>query len=264
MSDVLVRKERGAAWLTLNRPEAGNAVNPAMARHLADVARDVADDPAIRCVVLTGAGRLFCVGGDVAAMAGAGQEAGPFLRDLADTLHGAILTLTGMAKPLVVLVNGPAAGAGLSLGIMGDVVLAARSAHFTAAYTGVGLSPDGGMSWLLPRLVGLRRAQAIILTNQRIGAEEAERIGMVTRTVDDAELMQEAEAVVARLIASPTAALGAARSLLIDGATATLPDHLNREAQTIARAGGNAEAREGIAAFVERRKPDFLSASWGA
>lgn len=264
MSSVQVRKDKGAAWLTLNRPEAGNAVDPTMARELAEAARNVADDPAIRCVVLTGAGRLFCVGGDVAAMAAAGSEAGPFLRDLADTLHGAIVTLTAMAKPLVVLVNGPAAGAGLSLSILGDVVLAARSAHFTAAYTGVGLSPDGGMSWLLPRLVGLRRAQAIILTNARVGAEEAERIGMVTRTVDDADLMQEAEAVVARLIASPTAALGAARRLLTDGATATLSDHLDREARTIAHAGAQAEAREGIAAFVERRKPDFLSVSWGA
>ncbi|MDZ7284017.1 enoyl-CoA hydratase-related protein [Sphingomonas sanguinis] len=260
MSSVLVRKEGGAAWLTLNRPEAGNAVNPAMARELAEAARDVAEDPAIRCVALTGAGRLFCVGGDVAAMAAVGSNAGPYLRHLADTLHGAIVALTVMAKPLVVLVNGPAAGAGLSLGILGDVVLAARSAHFTAAYTGVGLSPDGGMSWLLPRLVGLRRAQAIILTNARVGAEEAEQIGMVTRTVDDADLLREAEAVVARLIVSPTAALGAARSLLLEGATASLPDHLNREARTIAHAGAQAEAHEGIAAFVERRKPDFKGA----
>ena len=262
MSGVQIRKEGGAAWLTLNRPEAGNAVDPAMARALAEAARDVADDPAIHCVILTGAGRLFCVGGDVAAMAAA-SEAGPFLRDLADTLHGAIVTLSEMAKPLVVLVHGPAAGAGLSLALLGDVVLAARSAHFTAAYTGVGLSPDGGMSWLLPRLVGLRRAQAIILTNARVGAEEAERIGMVTRTVDDADLLNEAEAVIARLIASPTAALGAARRLLIDSATATLPDHLDREARTIAQVGGKAEAREGIAAFVERRKPDFQGARHG-
>ncbi len=116
------------------------------------------------------------------------------------------------------------------------------------------------MSWLLPRLVGLRRAQAIILTNARVGSEEAERIGMVTRTVDDADLLREAEAVVVRLIASPTAALGAARSLLLEGATASLPDHLNREARTIAHAGAQVEAREGIAAFVERRKPDFRGA----
>ncbi|MDQ1231520.1 enoyl-CoA hydratase/isomerase family protein [Sphingomonas sp. SORGH_AS_0879] len=260
MSSVLVRKEGAAAWLTLNRPEAGNAVNPAMARELAEAAREVADDPAIRCVVLTGAGRLFCVGGDVAAMAAAGSEAGPFLRDLADTLHSAIVTLTEMAKPLVVLVNGPAAGAGLSLGILGDVVLAARSAHFTAAYTGVGLSPDGGMSWLLPRLVGLRRAQAIILSNERISAEQAERIGMVTRMVEDDDLLSEAEALAARLIAAPTAVLGAARRLMIDSATASLPDHLDREARTIAHAGTQPEAREGIAAFVERRKPDFKGA----
>lgn len=260
MSGVRLHREGAAAWLTLDRPEAGNAIDPAMAQALAEAARVVANDPAVRCVVLTGAGRLFCVGGDVAAMAAAGDAAGPFLHELADTLHGAIVTLAEMAKPLVVLVNGPAAGAGLSLSLLGDIVLAARSAHFTAAYTGVGLSPDGGMSWLLPRLVGLRRAQAIILSNERIDATEAERIGMVTRTVEDAELMQEAGSIVARLIAAPTAALGAARRLLIDGASATLRDHLDREAATIAHAGTQAEAREGISAFLARRKPDFEGA----
>lgn len=257
MSTVLLHRDGGIAHLTLNRPDAGNAIDPALAADLARAATDVAADPAVRCVLLTGAGRLFCAGGDVGGMAAAGADAPRFLRDLADTLHGAVVTMATMAKPLVVAVNGPAAGAGLSLALLGDVVIASRSAHFTAAYTGIGLSPDGGMSWLLPRIVGLRRAQAMILTNARIGADEAERIGLVTRTVDDADLADEAQRTAQALVAAPTAAIGAARHLLLEGATATLRDHLEAEAATIAAAGGHPESREGVAAFLARRKPVF-------
>lgn len=260
MSTVLLRRDGGIAHLTLNRPDAGNAIDPTLAADLARAATDVAADPAVRCVVLTGAGRLFCVGGDVGGMAAAGEDAPRFLRDLADTLHGAVVTMATMAKPLVVAVNGPAAGAGLSLALLGDVVIASRSAHFTAAYTGIGLTPDGGMSWLLPRLIGLRRAQAMILTNARIGADEAERIGLVTRTVDDADLADEALRTAQALVAAPTAAIGAARHLLLEGATATLRDHLEAEAATIATAGAHPESREGVAAFLARRKPIFPGA----
>ena len=260
MTAILLGREGGIARITLNRPEAGNAIDPAMAAGLADAATDVGSDVSIRCVVLTGAGRLFCAGGDVGAMAAAGDDAPRFLRDLADMLHGAIATLSTMAKPLVVLVNGPAAGAGLSLTLIGDIVVAARSAHFTAAYTGIGLTPDGGMSWLLPRVVGLRRAQAMILANQRIGAEEAERLGLVTQTVDDGDLVAEGKRIADRLCAAPTAALGAARGLIMDSATATLRDHLDHEAAVIAAAGAGPEAREGVAAFIDHRKPDFQRA----
>ncbi|PIK71576.1 hypothetical protein CS379_18575 [Methylobacterium frigidaeris] len=169
----------------------------------------------------------------------------------------AVSRLMRMEKPLLVLVNGPAAGAGLSLAIAGDVVLAAGSAHFTAAYGGVGLSPDGGMSWLLPRLVGLRRAQEIILTNRRIGAEEAERIGLVTRTVEDAALASEGAEVAAGLATSATRALGLARGLLADSLSSGLETQLEREARAIAEAGRTPDGREGIAAFLARRKPDF-------
>jgi len=260
MSAIVLHRDGAAAYITLNRPESGNAIDPTLARELAEVACDVAGDPAVRCVVLTGAGRLFCAGGDVGGMAAAGDDAPRFLRNLAGTLHGAIVTLAEMAKPLVVLVNGPAAGAGLSLAILGDVVIAARSAHFTAAYTGIGLTPDGGMSWLLPRVVGLRRAQSMILTNQRVAAEDAERFGLVTQVVDDADLAFEGKRMVDRFVAFPSAAIGAARGLLMAGATSTLRDHLDREAATIAVAGSHAEAREGVAAFLARRKPDFEGA----
>src|SRR3546814_1676897 len=126
----------------------------------------------------------------------------------------AVTRLMRMAKPLLVLVNGPAAGAGLSLAICGDMVLAARSAHFTAAYGMVGLSPDGGMSWLLPRLIGMRRAQAMIIGNQRVSANEAEAIGLVTRTVDDAALLSEGDNLAEKLTSSATEASGSDAALM--------------------------------------------------
>lgn len=260
MNTVLLHRDGAVARIVLNRPESGNAIDRALADRLAEVAADVAADPAIRCVVLTGGGRLFCAGGDVTAMAAAGDAASTFLHALADTLHRAILTLATMPKPLIVAVNGPAAGAGLSLALLGDVVIAARSAHFTAAYTAIGLTPDGGMSWLLPRIVGLRRAQAIILTNQRVSAEEAERLDMVTCVADDSDLGTVVAGFAARLVAAPTAAIGAARALILSGATTPFSDHLDHEAATIAAAGDQAEAREGIAALLARRKPSFEGA----
>ncbi|OAN65848.1 enoyl-CoA hydratase/isomerase family protein [Sphingomonas sp. TDK1] len=258
METVLLHREGPVARLTLNRPEVGNAIDPALAAALAKAARIVAADPTVRCVVLTGAGRLFCAGGDLAGIAAAGDGASRFLHDLADMLHDAVFTLATMAKPLLVVANGPAAGAGLSLVLLGDVALAARTAHFTAAYAGVGLTPDGGMSWLLPRLVGLRQAQAMLLTNRRVDAEAAERLGIVTQTVEDDALDAEAHRLAARLVRSPSGAIGAARGLLLEGAVSALRSHLDREAATIAAAAGTAEGQEGIAAFLDRRTPDFL------
>lgn len=260
MTAIQLDIEGSIARITLNRPDAGNAIDPALASELAEAATRIATDASVRCVVLTGAGRLFCAGGDVGGMAAAGDEASGFLRSLADTLHSAVLTLAKMPKPLVVMVNGPAAGAGLSLALLGDVVIAGRSAHFTAAYTGIGLTPDGGMSWLLPRVVGLRHAQQMILTNKRVGAEEAERLGLVTRVVDDEMLRETTDDIAHVLSAAPTSAIGAARLLLLEGATSSLGEHLDREAKTIAAAGAHPESREGVSAFLARRKPDFQGA----
>jgi 2-(1,2-epoxy-1,2-dihydrophenyl)acetyl-CoA isomerase len=176
---------RSIATLMLDRPAVGNTIDMALARALIDAAVRCDEDQAIRCIVLTGRGRLFCGGGDVSAFAEAGDDISAFLRELASALHEAISRLMRMKKPLVVLVNGPAAGAGLSLALAGDITLATKSAHFTAAYGALGLTPDGGMTWSLPRLVGRRRAQEIILSNRRVSAEEAAAIGLVTRVVAD-------------------------------------------------------------------------------
>lgn len=251
--------EDGVARLTLNRPDAGNAIDMAMAEALAAAATRCETDAAIRCVVLTGAGRLFCAGGDLGLFTTA-EDVPAVLHALATTLHGALIRFARMPKPLLVLVNGPAAGAGMSMALCGDVVLAARSAHFTAAYGAIGLTPDGGMSWLLPRLVGLRKAQDIILTNRRVKAEEAEAIGMVTAVVDDGRLAEAGRAMAERLSAAPVQALGAARLLLQRSFSTGFEDQLAAEANAISAAGGRPESREGLAAFMAKRPPDFKGA----
>ncbi|WP_374414692.1 enoyl-CoA hydratase/isomerase family protein [Novosphingobium colocasiae] len=259
MSDnpVLLTIDGAVATVTLNRPQAGNTINQPLADALLDAAIRCDSDPAVRCVVLTGNGKLFCGGGDISAFAAAGDGVPAFLSRLAGTVHMAVTRFLRMPKPLLVLVNGPAAGAGLSLAISGDVVLAARSAHFTAAYGAVGLTPDGGMSWLLPRLVGMRRAQEIILTNRRISAEDAADIGMVTRTVDDDQLAEEGAKMARQLARSATGAIAGARALLLESTNSALETQLESETRRIAVAGGSTECREGVSAFLERRKPDF-------
>jgi 2-(1,2-epoxy-1,2-dihydrophenyl)acetyl-CoA isomerase len=245
------------ATLTLNRPQAGNTINLPLARSMLQAALRCDADPAIRCVVLTGRGKLFCGGGDLSSFVEAGDDVSAFLSELAGTLHMAVTRLMRMRKPLLVLVNGPAAGAGLSLAISGDVVVAAQSAHFTAAYGNVGLSPDGGMSWLLPRLVGMRRAQEMIILNKRVTAQEAEAIGLVTRAVADAELASAGASLATTLASSATLAIGAARGLLLESYDGALESQLEREARSVAASGATSESQEGVAAALARRKPDF-------
>ena len=254
---LLFTVDDSLARLTLNRPESGNAVDLATARALLDAATRCDNDPGIRCVILTGAGKYFCVGGDIDAFASAEEGTARFLETLANTMHQALTRLAAMRKPLVVLVNGPAAGAGLSLAILGDVVVAARSAHFTAGYSAIGLTPDCGLTWYLPRIVGLRKAQEMILTNRRVSTTEAESIGLTTRSVEDGALEDEGASVAASLARSATAALGASRRLLLDSLAGTFHTQLHAEARAITQAGASPECREGIAAFRAKRKPNF-------
>jgi|SRR5208337_3522884 len=250
---ISFRLDKGVATLTLDRPEQGNTIDLPMARALLEAALRCDEDAAIRCVVITGSGKLFCGGGDVGSFALAGASISSFLSELAGTLHMALSRFARMPKPLVTLINGPAAGAGLSLAIAGDIALAARSAHFTAAYGALGLSPDGGMSWRLPRLVGLRRAQDIILTNRRVPSDEAAAIGLVTRVVEDDRLYTVGADVAGQLANASTAALGAARNLLLGPFESELEAQLERETRSIAALGGSDETRALVAAFLERR-----------
>ncbi|MDP2130025.1 MAG: enoyl-CoA hydratase/isomerase family protein [Azonexus sp.] len=198
----------GVARLTLNRAANANTIDMEMAEALRDAARRCSSEQEVRTVTLTGAGRFFCAGGDVSAFASE-NDLLSYLRALADTLHDAVLALAQMPKPLITVVNGPAAGAGMSLALLGDIVIAGQSAHFTTAYAKIGLTPDGGMSWLLPRLIGLRQAQNLILTNRRVLASEAVALGMVTKVVEDTELAESARSAANALCQAPTEALGA-------------------------------------------------------
>lgn len=254
---VLLERDGGVARIVLNRPEIGNALDLAMARALMEAVIACDEDPSVRCVLLTGAGRMFCAGGDVASFAQAGEQLPSLLKEITVYLHAAVARLARMDKPVVTAINGPAAGAGIGLALIGDIALADPRAHFTLAYTGIGLSPDGGATWLLPRLIGLRRAQELCLRNRRVGAEEAEAIGMITRMVAEGALLDEANALAQELAASATSALGITRRLLLDSATTPLETQLDAESRGIAAMGGTTEGKEGIAAFLEKRTPDF-------
>jgi 2-(1,2-epoxy-1,2-dihydrophenyl)acetyl-CoA isomerase len=257
-NSVLFDVDGAVATITLNRPEVGNALDIPMSRELLEAAMRCEADAAIRCVVLTGTGKLFCGGGDVAAFAGAGDDLPKMLREITVYLHAAIAVLARMEKPLVTAINGSAAGAGIGLAILGDVALAEPTASFSLAYTGIGLTPDGGATWLLPRLIGLRRTQELCLTNRRVKAEEAASLGLVTRLVEAGTLAAETKAVAEQLARSATAALGATRKLLVESYTNTLEDQLALESRVISNQALNVEGREGVTAFFEKRAPRFL------
>lgn len=254
---ILLEITEKIARITLNRPDKGNALDQAMADALLDAAVRCANDPKVRCVVLTGAGKMFCVGGDIGEFSASGDAIAPFLARLAGTLHQAMSQLAAMDKPLITLVNGTAAGAGLSMAISGDIVLADPVAKFTTAYLGIGLTPDGGMTWLLPRLVGMRMAQDMIITNRRLDAAEAASIGLITRVAAPDALMAEGDALAAHLSLGAVGAMGQTRRLLHESFGSGFASQMERELSTISAAGNRPEGREGIAAFLEKRKPRF-------
>lgn len=250
--------EDHVARLTLNRPEAGNAMNALMMRELRDAAIRCDEDPEIRAVLVSGHGRMFCAGGDLRSFAEQGDGLPAFLKQITHDLHGALSRLARMNAPVVAAVNGVAAGAGFSLACSADMVLAADSARFTLAYTGVGLSPDGSASFVLPRLVGLRRAQELMLTGRVLSAAEALDWGLVTRVVPGETLATESLAMARELAQGPTLAFGSVKRLLLQSAGDHLESQMEREARCIADAARSADAREGIAAFLEKRTPRFV------
>jgi 2-(1,2-epoxy-1,2-dihydrophenyl)acetyl-CoA isomerase len=250
-----VRSERrgAVAHLTLDRPHSGNALDVELARALERAVTAAAVDDAVRVILLSASGPHFCVGGDLAAMRAA-PDRRAHVRELVDAAHGAVRALEALTKPIVTAVQGPAAGAGLSLVLLSDLVLASPRATFTTAYTAVGLTPDCGQSWLLPRAVGLGRALELTLLPRRMSVEEAHRLGIVTRVVVSAELADETELLLEQLTSGPARAAGAARALLRAGSTAGLLEHLDREAATITELAGTDEAGARIEAFLAPRR----------
>lgn len=250
---VVLSVADGVAHVELNRPDASNTIDLPWTTAFTSVLEQVRDDDAVRVVLLTGRGRMFCAGGDLGAM-DAAPDRSAYLQELADALHVGVRILDGLEKPVVVGVHGAAAGAGLSLVLGGDLVVAGRSASFVTAYTSVGLTPDGGQSWLLPRVVGLQRALELTLTPRRLSADEAQEWGIVGRVVEDEAVADEAHALARRLADGPAAAFGRARRLLRSSYDTGFSDRLDVEARTIAASVAEPESAALITRFLSPRR----------
>ncbi|GAB1378760.1 enoyl-CoA hydratase/isomerase family protein [Pararhodobacter aggregans] len=253
---VLLSCDAGVATITLNRPAAANGMNIALMQALHAAVMRCHREPGVRVVHLRGAGRNFCAGGDVREFAAMGEGLGDFLREVTAWLQMAIGALIRLDAVVVTEVQGFAAGGGgLGLVCASDIVIAGAGAKFMAGATRVGMAPDGGASVILPHLVGFRRATEIVLSNRVVGAEEAERIGLISRMVPDAELADEAKATAALYAQGAPLAQSAAKRLLWNALD--VERCLPEEARTVAGLSATADSREGLAAVIEKRAPRF-------
>lgn len=256
MSDAVQMSRSGAvAIFQLNEAERRNALSPAIRAVLQTEIPVVLDDNSVRCMLITGTGRSFCAGGDIASLAEpmTRQQA----RDRMALSYDWIGRLLDSKVPVITAVNGPAVGAGLGLAMLGDIVLAARSAWFLAGFSMIGLAADYGLGRTLPRAVGAVRAKDILLNERRIDAAEAERIGMVARVFDDDALHDEALAMATRLAAGPTQAFGLTKQLVAGGFEGSVDQYLNREGDAQSLAFTTRDHRRGVAAFLAKDTPQF-------
>ncbi len=247
----------GIATITLNRPDAYNALNLALGRDLFHAALEADEDRAVRCVVITGAGKAFCAGGDVKDFADNPERIGILVKELTTYLHGAISRLARTMKPVVMAVNGIAAGGGMSLALSGDLVVAAESAKFTMAYSKIAASPDGSSSYFLPRLIGLRRALELHYTNRVLSAREAMDWGLVNRVHPDAEFPGAVAGLARELAHGPTQAFGRAKLLFHQSTQESLETQMELEAQAIAASGHTEDFRNGVVAFARKQPVTF-------
>ncbi len=254
---LTLERRDGVATITLNRPDAFNALNLRLGRELFQATLEVDEDPSVRCVVLTGAGKAFCAGGDVKDFADNLPRIGVLVKELTTYLHGAVSRLCRSDKPVVVAVNGVAAGGGCSLPPSGDLVVAAESARFTMAYAKIAATPDGSSTYFLPRLVGIRRAMELYLTNRVLSAREALDWGLVTRVVADAEFRGAVEALAHELAQGPTRAFGGAKRLFHQSTWESLETQMELEAQAIAASGHTEDFAAGVTAFAAKQSPSF-------
>lgn len=255
---VLVEIRDGWRLVRLNRPDKLNAFSEDLHRALRAALIEARDDPACRVLLLTGSGRAFSSGQDlgdrIRAIAEGPLDLGASLETFWEPL---VAEIRALPVPVVVAIGGIASGAGLSIALHGDVVLAAKGAKLSAPFARIGLVPDAGATWLLPRLVGRAKAAALIYLAETISAEEAERIGLVTEAVDDERLMERAEAICARLAKGPRAALARIKTLLRESEGNDLPAQLAAEREAQRLCGRHAEYAEGLAAFAAKRPPRF-------
>ncbi|MES2521564.1 MAG: enoyl-CoA hydratase-related protein [Gemmatimonadota bacterium] len=247
----------GVRTITLNRPERLNAVNPRLAEELPRAMNDAAADDAVRAVVITGAGRGFCAGLDLGEPVPLGQGSRQTRIDPYYWVGRWVKSVTECEKPVIAAVNGAAAGAGFGLALACDIRIVSANAKCTAGYVRRGLSPDAGVSWFLPRLVGQSRAMDIVLTGRDIASEEALRIGLASTVLPDEEFTAGVARYAATVASGPPIALALTKRLMLGSATSSLDAQLREEITHIKTCFGTADVREAIAAFGEKRMPVF-------
>ena len=253
--NILVEHADNVATITLNRPDRLNAITPAMAVELRDALAAPGD---ARAFLIEGAGRAFCSGADLASGRDRGSSGGRGAYDsLSMSYNPLMVQMAQCSVPIVAAVNGPAAGIGCSIALACDFVLAGSSAYFLQAFVNIGLVPDGGATWMLPRLIGKARATEMMMLGEKIGAEKAEDWGLIYKAVSDEALSDEAQALAARLAKGPTLALGQMRENIMHALQHDLTGTLNQEAIGQHRAGDSKDAVEGAMSFLQKRKPDF-------
>jgi 2-(1,2-epoxy-1,2-dihydrophenyl)acetyl-CoA isomerase len=255
---ILFATDSAVATLTLNRPDRLNAFTPEMHEEIAAALTQVEGDAAIRALLITGAGRGFCAGQDLNLRRDGGAsgdfDAGAALERYYNPL---VRRLKALKKPVIAAVNGPAAGAGANLALACDIVIAARSATFLQAFCRIGLVPDSGGTWFLPRLAGSARAMGMMMLGEPLSAEKAAEWGLIWKTVDDDKLMPEARALAERLAQGPTVGLGLIKDALNHSLENGLDAQLDRERDLQRVAAKSADFREGVAAFLEKRPARF-------
>ncbi len=252
---ILFTIENGVANITLNRPEKFNSFTKEMAFALQDVLAKCASDFAIRCICITGAGKAFCAGQDLAEATS--SEFSGFTEVVEKHYNPIITAMQNMPKPIVVAVNGVAAGAGANIALAGDIVVASTAASFIQAFSKIGLVPDSGGTYFLPRLVGANKAKALMMLGDKISATDAENMGMIYKTIAIENFVAEVNTLAQTIAQMPTKALAFTKQLLHASTTNSLEQQLQLESNLQTQAGNTTDYAEGVASFLEKRAPNF-------